>query len=43
VALAGDADGMAQSGKVLRAADLAREHGFTDIDGRQVSAFELDA
>lgn len=25
----------------LRVADLAREYGFTDIDGRQVEAFEL--
>jgi len=27
---------------VLRVADLARERGFTDIDGRQVPAFEVD-
>jgi hypothetical protein len=25
-----------------RMADLARERGFTDIDGRQVPAFEVD-
>ena len=43
VALAVDADVMARSGSVLRVADLAREHGFTDIDGRQVPPFELDA
>ena len=43
VALAGDADVIARSGKVLRVADLARELGFTDIDGRQVPAFEVDA
>jgi NAD(P)-dependent dehydrogenase (short-subunit alcohol dehydrogenase family) len=43
VALAIDANVMASSGKVLRVADLARDHGFTDIDGRQVPAFELDA
>ena len=24
-------------------ADLAREYGFTDIDGRQPPAFEMDA
>ncbi|HEX2009477.1 MAG TPA: SDR family NAD(P)-dependent oxidoreductase [Roseateles sp.] len=30
-----------KSGAVLRVADLAREYGFTDIDGRQVPAFEL--
>ena len=41
VALAADADVMAHSGKVLRVADLARSHGFTDTDGRQVPAFEL--
>ncbi|MCC7538173.1 MAG: SDR family oxidoreductase [Deltaproteobacteria bacterium] len=41
VALAGDADVMAKSGRVLRVADLAREHGFTDIDGRVVAAFEM--
>ena len=42
-ALAADADVMARSGAVLRVADLAPEYGFTDIDGRQVTAFELDA
>jgi hypothetical protein len=26
---------------VHRVADLAREYGFTDIDGRQPEAFEL--
>ncbi|QYU66140.1 SDR family oxidoreductase [Leptolyngbya sp. 15MV] len=40
-ALAGDADVMRHSGKVLRVADLAEECGFTDIDGRRVPAFEL--
>jgi len=35
--------GRTRSGQVLRAADLARELGFTDIDGRRVPAFELDA
>lgn len=42
-ALAADPQVMARSGRVLRVADLAREYGFTDIDGRQVAAFELDA
>jgi len=28
---------------MLRMADLAREYGFTDVDGRQVEAFELGA
>ena len=41
-ALAADADVMQKSGSVLRVADLAREYGFTDVDGRQVEAFELD-
>lgn len=40
-ALAGDARMMDKSGEVLRVADLAREYGFTDIDGRQVEAFEM--
>jgi hypothetical protein len=33
---------MEKSGAVLLVADLAREYGFTDVDGRQVEAFELD-
>lgn len=41
-ALAADADVLRHSGRVLRVADVAREYGFTDIDGRQVAAFELD-
>jgi NAD(P)-dependent dehydrogenase (short-subunit alcohol dehydrogenase family) len=41
-ALAADPGVMAKTGAVLRVADLAREYGFTDIDGRQVPAFELD-
>jgi NAD(P)-dependent dehydrogenase (short-subunit alcohol dehydrogenase family) len=41
-ALAGDPDVMRKSGRVHRVADLAREYGFSDIDGRQVPAFELD-
>ncbi|WP_062361423.1 SDR family NAD(P)-dependent oxidoreductase [Variovorax paradoxus] len=40
-ALAGDARALEKSGGVHRVADLAREYGFTDIDGRQVEAFEL--
>lgn len=42
VALASDAQVMRRSGSVLRVGDLAREYGFTDIDGRQVPPFELD-
>lgn len=40
-ALAGDPQVLQKSGRVHRVADLAREYGFTDIDGRQVEAFEL--
>lgn len=43
VALASDAHVLGKSGQVLRVGDLAREYGFTDIDGRQVVPFELDA
>jgi NAD(P)-dependent dehydrogenase (short-subunit alcohol dehydrogenase family) len=42
VALAGDARVLGKSGAVHRVADLALEYGFTDIDGRQVEAFELE-
>ncbi|MDH6165783.1 NAD(P)-dependent dehydrogenase (short-subunit alcohol dehydrogenase family) [Variovorax boronicumulans] len=40
-ALAGDPQVMKKTGEVLRVADLAKEYGFTDIDGRQVKAFEM--
>jgi NAD(P)-dependent dehydrogenase (short-subunit alcohol dehydrogenase family) len=42
-ALAADADVMRRSGEVLRVGDLARAYGFTDVDGRVVPPFELDA
>lgn len=42
-ALAADPDVMRKSGAVHRVADLAREYGFTDVDGRQVEAFEMAA
>jgi NAD(P)-dependent dehydrogenase (short-subunit alcohol dehydrogenase family) len=42
-ALAADPAVLQKSGAVHRVADLAREYGFTDIDGRQVPAFELEA
>lgn len=42
-ALARDPEVMARSGRVLRVGDLAKEYGFTDIDGRVVPPFELDA
>ena len=40
--LAGDADVMQKSGKVMAVGDLAREYGFTDIDGKQPPAFRID-
>lgn len=40
-ALAGDAKVMDKTGTVHVVAALAREYGFTDIDGRQPEAFEL--
>lgn len=40
-ALAADPQVLERSGRVLRVADLAREYGFNDVDGRQVEAFEL--
>lgn len=42
-ALAGDAKVMAKSGQVHFVADLAREYGFTDEDGRQVPRFDAHA
>jgi NAD(P)-dependent dehydrogenase (short-subunit alcohol dehydrogenase family) len=42
-ALARDSEIIARSGRVLRVGDLAKEYGFTDIDGRVVPPFELDA
>lgn len=43
VALASDANVMLRSGQVLRVGDLAQAYGFTDIDGRTVPPFEMDA
>jgi NAD(P)-dependent dehydrogenase (short-subunit alcohol dehydrogenase family) len=40
-ALAADRDVMAKSGRVLTVGDLAREYGFTDVDGRQPPAFTM--
>jgi NAD(P)-dependent dehydrogenase (short-subunit alcohol dehydrogenase family) len=40
-ALASDANVLSKSGRVLLVADLAREYGFTDVDGRQVEAFHI--
>jgi NAD(P)-dependent dehydrogenase (short-subunit alcohol dehydrogenase family) len=40
-ALAEDANVMQKSGEVLTVGHLAREYGFTDIDGRQPAAFRM--
>jgi NAD(P)-dependent dehydrogenase (short-subunit alcohol dehydrogenase family) len=40
-ALAADPAVMGKSGGVHLVANLAREYGFTDIDGRQIEAFEM--
>lgn len=41
VALAADPDIMRKSGSTLVVGELAREYGFTDVDGRQVPPFTL--
>lgn len=43
VALAGDVDVMAKSGRVLTAGQLAQEYGFTDVDGQQWPPFQVEA
>jgi NAD(P)-dependent dehydrogenase (short-subunit alcohol dehydrogenase family) len=43
VALAADANVLARSGRVLTVGELAAEHGFTDIDGRQWPPFHIEA
>lgn len=43
VALAADANVIAKSGRVLTVGELAPEYGFTDIDGRQLPAFQIEA
>lgn len=40
-ALAADPHVMRKSGNILTVGDLAREYGFTDIDGRQPPAFRI--
>lgn len=40
-ALATDSRVMRHSGALLTAGDLAREYGFTDVDGRQPEAFRM--
>jgi NAD(P)-dependent dehydrogenase (short-subunit alcohol dehydrogenase family) len=41
LALAGDPDVLHRSGAVLTVGELAREYGFTDVDGRQVPPFRI--
>jgi hypothetical protein len=38
-ALAADQNVLAKSGRVFTTPELAREYGFTDLDGKQQSAF----
>lgn len=41
-ALAADPRIMDRTGRALRVGDLAREYGFTDVDGRVVPPFEME-
>jgi len=41
-ALASDPVVLNRTGETLTAGDLAREYGFTDIDGTQAKPFALD-
>jgi NAD(P)-dependent dehydrogenase (short-subunit alcohol dehydrogenase family) len=41
VALAADPDVATKSGRVLLVGELAREYGFTDLDGRVIPPFEM--
>jgi NAD(P)-dependent dehydrogenase (short-subunit alcohol dehydrogenase family) len=41
VALAADPQVLRHSGRAYRAGELAREYGFTDVDGRQVPPFTV--
>jgi NAD(P)-dependent dehydrogenase (short-subunit alcohol dehydrogenase family) len=43
VALAGDPNVLAKSGRVLTVGQLASEYGFTDVDGRQLPPFQIEA
>jgi NAD(P)-dependent dehydrogenase (short-subunit alcohol dehydrogenase family) len=40
-AIAADPNAMEKSGRTLNVGDLAREYGFTDVDGRQPPAFRI--
>jgi NAD(P)-dependent dehydrogenase (short-subunit alcohol dehydrogenase family) len=41
VALAGDGNVIAKTGGVHQVGDLAKEYGFTDVDGRWIPPFEM--
>jgi NAD(P)-dependent dehydrogenase (short-subunit alcohol dehydrogenase family) len=41
VALATDDNVLEKSGRAFRTGELAREYGFTDVDGQQVPPFDL--
>jgi NAD(P)-dependent dehydrogenase (short-subunit alcohol dehydrogenase family) len=43
VALATDDNVMARSGRVLTVGELAKEYGFTDVDGRQPPPFHMES
>jgi hypothetical protein len=43
VALASDARSIERSGSVLEVGSLAREYGFTDVDGTQPPPFRIPA
>lgn len=42
VALASDGNVLARSGQTLTVGELAREYGFTDVDGRQLPPFHIE-
>jgi hypothetical protein len=42
-ALASDPEALAKTGRTLTAGGLAREYGFTDLDGTQPEPFALDS
>ena len=42
-ALAGDTDVVGKTGQLLWAAELAKEYGFTDVDGRLIPLFDPNA
>lgn len=43
IALANDPDAMRHTGRVVIAAELAREYGFTDVDGQQPVPLSIEA